>query len=142
MKKLIFLLPMLCLLCSCFRGKPIDYPFKDISLALKKEFMKDKDAFEYVKPEIEEEPGYMYLYQPKYVDFYLVLHITVKLKKETEKTSKIMIEITEYNRQWKFGMREKDMEKDFLNALEGRMETGKWGLLPWDLKYKRKQNDF
>lgn len=144
MKKLIFILPMLLMLCACFRGKPLNYPFKDVAQVLKKEFTKDKDAFEYHKPEIEEEPGYLYLYQPKYIDFYLILHITIKLKEDAENknASQIMIQIKEYNRQWKYGVREKEMEKDFFTALENRMKTGKWETLPWDKKYKRRQNEF
>lgn len=144
MKKLIFILPMLLLLCACFRGQPLDYPYKDVSLALKKEFTKDKDTFEYVKPTIEEEPGYMYLYKSKYIDFFLILNITIKLKEDEAKkdSSKIMIRIKEFNRQWKYSLRDKAMEKGFFNALQQKMATGKWGELPWDTKYKRKQNEF
>ena len=143
MKKLIFILPIL-LLSACFRGQQLAYPFKDVAVVLKNEFTKNKDDFEYHKPEIEEKPGYLYLYQPKYIDFYLILHITIKLKEdgENKNASQIMIRINEYNRQWKYGMRDKDMEKDFFKALEKRMETGKWGILPWDNKYKRKPNEF
>jgi len=104
--------------------------------------MKDKKNFEYVKPEIEEEPGYLYLYQPKYINFFMILQITLKLKKDTDEKSQIMIRITEFNRQWQYGSRDKKMEKDFFEALKNRMATGKWGVMPWITKYKRRQNEF
>jgi len=143
-KKMIFLIPMLCLLCSCFQGEPINYPFNDVSSVLKEKFINDKDkkSFDYTKPESEETPDYFYIYLKNKIDFFLVVLTEIKLKKQDEKTSLIMIRINEHDRQWNYSTREEKMEKDFLQCLQKRLETGKWKDLPWDIKYKRRKDEF
>lgn len=143
MNKIIFLIPLVCLLCSCFQGQPINYPFNDISSVLKQKFMEGDKSFQPVLPTLEEEPGYMYLYLTDNIDFFLVVNTEIKLKKQDEKTSQIMIRINEHNRQWNYSLRQEDMEKDFFKCLEERMQTGRWKRLPWEIKYKTKQkNEF
>ena len=142
MKKNVFLLPMICLLCSCFQGQPINYPFDDVSSVLKQKFMEEDKTFLLKPPALEEKPDYMSIYITKNIDFFLILQTEIKLKKQDEKTSQIMIRIKEHDRQWNYSLRQEDMEKDFFKCLQERLKTGKWKNLPWDIKYKRKQNEF
>jgi hypothetical protein len=144
MKIYILFIPMLFLLCSCFQGQPINYPFDEVSNVLKEKFINDKDkkSFDYTKPELEEKPGYLYIYLQNNIDFFLVVLTAIKLKKQDEKTSQIMIRINEHNRQWNYSLRKEQMEKDFFKCLEDRLKTGKWKNLPWDIKYKRTKDVF
>lgn len=104
--------------------------------------MEGNKDFQPEAPVFEEEPGYMYLYITDNIDFYLVLFTEIKLKKQDDKTSQIMIRINEHNRQWNYSLRQEQMEQDFFNCLEERLKTGRWKRLPWDIKYKRMQNEF
>jgi hypothetical protein len=104
--------------------------------------VRDKKSFEYIAPQIEEEPGYLYMYLQHKVDFFLVVQTEIKLKQAPDQTSQIMIRVKEHDRQWNYSLREKEMEKQFYECLLDRMKTGKWKPLPWEIKYKRKPNDF
>ena len=101
--------------------------------------MKKDRQFQAVSPELEEKPDYMYMYIQDNIDFFLLIKIKIKLKKDEEQTSKIMIRVEEYTRQWSYTKRVEDMEKAFFQCLEKRMETGKWDPLPWHVKYKTKR---
>lgn len=101
--------------------------------------MKKNRHFQAVSPEIEEEPGYMYMYIQDNIDFFLVIKTKIKLKKGDDTTSEIMIRINKYNRQWSYSKRLEDMEKEFFQCLNKRMKTGKWDPLPWHVKYKKRK---
>ncbi len=134
--KVFFLVSGL-LLGACFRGQPLEYPFEDVSAALKEKLIRDESEFGYVPPELYEESGYMYLYQSRNINFYLVLQTTIRLKKETESSSQIMIKMVEFNRSWNYTLQQKKMEEEMLEAVRNRMGSGKWGPLPWETKYKK-----
>ena len=101
--------------------------------------MKKDKHFQAVSPELDEKPGYIYMYIHDNIDFFLVIRTKIKLKKNEDATSQIMIRINEYNRQWSYSKRVKDMEKAFFQCLEKRMKTGEWDPLPWHVKYKTKR---
>ena len=136
MKKLLYALPIVpLLLCSCFQGRPINYPFNDVSAALKQKFTRaDKQSFEYTAPKIEDSPGYFYLYFEKNLNFFKYIKTEIKLKKDSEKTSKIMIRINEHNRQWNYSMRQEDKEQELYDKLVRRLATGKWESMSWERK--------
>ncbi|MBN1863434.1 MAG: hypothetical protein JW808_00890 [Victivallales bacterium] len=137
----MWFLSLVLLLSACFRGQPLEYPFEDVSLALKEKLIKDKKEFGYVEPELYEEPGYMYLYQARNINFYLVLQTTIRLKEETESSSQIMIKMVEFNRSWNYTLQQKKMEEEMLEAVKERMGSGKWGPLPWETKYKKDEKE-
>lgn len=141
MKKPVMYLIVSLMACACFRGVPLEYPFEDVSAAIRQKLIKDKSEFSYVPPELHEEPGYMYLYQARNINFYLVLHTTIRLKKDGEESSQIMINMNEFNRRWNYSMPQKKMEEELLEAIRARMSTGEWGPLPWDTKYRVKDKE-
>jgi len=125
------------LFSSCFQGRPINYPFKQVSKVLKDRFVRDKQDFDYIAPEIEEEPGYLYMYLQHKIDFYLVINTAITLKTDNKSGSQIMVKIKSLNRKWSYNLPEKEMEKEFYNILLARLRSGKWTMMPWDKKYKK-----
>jgi hypothetical protein len=118
---------------SCiFIGEELQHPYPKIASVLKKKFNTYEDRFGYIKPDIEEEPGYLYIYQQKCIDFYHADTIQIKLKEISPKTSKIQINLQSSNKRWNFKLKEKEKSKEFLNALKMRLKTGKWPKTPWD----------
>ena len=125
------------LLSSCFQGRPINYPFKQVSKVLKDRFVRGKQDFDYIAPQIEEEPGYLYMYLQNKINFYLVVNTKITLKTDNKSGSQIMIQIKELNRKWSFSLPQKEMEKELYNILLARLRSGKWTMMPWDKKYKK-----
>ena len=131
--KLIYAVLLLLLSSSCmFIGEELQHPYPQIASILKKKFNAYEDKFGYIKPNIEEEPGYLYIYQQKCIDFYHADTIQIKLKEISPKTSKIQILLQSSNKRWNFKLKEKAKSNEFLNALKIRLKTGKWPKTPWD----------
>jgi len=121
------------LITSCMlNGKELNYPYPRVASVLKQKFKKYESEFGYIKPEIVEDPGYLYIYQQKCIDFYHTDNITIKLKAVDQNKSKISIKIHESNRRWNLDLESKEKSKEFLEALKTRLQTGKWPENPWD----------
>ena len=122
-------------LCSCiFIGEPLEYPYPKVAAVLKQKFKDYENQFGYIKPNIEEQPGYLYIYQQKCIDFYHSDTIEIKLKELNPESSKIKIILQSSNKRWDFQYEEKEKSKAFLEALKVKLKTGKWPENPWDLQ--------
>lgn len=139
--QILFSISIILLLSSCFQGRPINYPLKNISTALKDRFVKDKQNFDYIAPEIEEKKDYLYMFLQHNINFYSVVKTKITVKADGKDSSQIMIKIEKLNRKWSYSLREKEMEKQFYNILLERLKSGKWSLMPWDKKYKKKEKN-
>jgi len=131
-KVLLSITPVLLLTSCMLNGKELNYPYPRVASALKKKFKKYESEFGYIKPEIVEDPGYLYIYQQKCIDFYHTDNITIRLKALDQEKSKIVIKINESNRRWNLDLESKEKSQEFLEALKHYLDTEEWRETPWD----------
>jgi len=135
MRLFLYISPLILLTSCMMDAEKLNYPYPRVAAALKQKFKKYESEFGYIKPQIIEDPGYLYIYQQKCIDFYHTDNITIKVKAMDRKHCKISVKINESNRRWNFDLERKEKANKFLDALKNCLKTGLWLKNPWD-KFK------
>jgi hypothetical protein len=131
MKK-IYLMPLLILLFGCGTSRTYDYPYETVAKVLKDKFVVNHNAFQTTKPEVYEKGKKLDISFQAELDYYFSIGTDIALDSKTPKSSVVSVIIIEYYKSWSYDSRSLKMEKEFLDILGKRLETGKWEKLPWE----------
>ena len=132
--KHIYLFLILILLVGCGTTKTYDCRYEEVAKVLKDKFVVTHDEFLTSKPVVYEKGDVLEISFGSNFDYYFSLGIDISLKSKNAKVTIVKVKVMEYYKAWSYESRSKKMEKQFLDILGKRLETGKWEKLPWEKK--------